>query len=63
LCGYRPDGGGIKMLGQWCNTENYGGGEAHYAHRSSFDWITIGDKALWVCEDCKYELASEEEEE
>ena len=50
------------MLGEWCNTENYGGGEAHYAHRSSFDWITLGDKALWVCADCKYELGSKEEE-
>jgi hypothetical protein len=48
------------MLRELCNTENYGGGEAHYANRSSFDWITIDDKALWVCSDCSNDLVSEE---
>jgi hypothetical protein len=50
------------MLRELCNTENYGGGEAHYADRSSFYWARIGDSVLWVCEDCSNELANEEEQ-
>lgn len=45
------------MLSEVCNTENYGGGESHYASRSSFDWVRVaGDKTIWACEDCRYEL-------
>jgi len=54
------------MRKQWCNTENDLGGEAHYAHESSFDWIMFrGDAKLW-CEDCRYEaeeLMEAEEDE
>jgi hypothetical protein len=39
-----------------CNTENYGGGEAHTADRSHFDWTTIGGVVVWACDDCRYEL-------
>ena len=44
-----------------CNTENYGGGEAHYANRSSFDWVKIEGNAMWVCDDCRVELGDEDE--
>jgi hypothetical protein len=44
----------------WCNTEDYGGGEAHYANRSSFDWVTVGEGTIWACEDCRHELEEEE---
>lgn len=46
-------------MNELCNTENYGGGEAHHADRSSFDWMTIEGKSLWACEDCRYELEEE----
>tara|TARA_R110000772_G_scaffold49965_1_gene115035 strand:+ start:311 stop:490 length:180 start_codon:yes stop_codon:yes gene_type:complete len=56
----------VKMRKQWCNTENDLGGEAHYAHESSFDWIMFrGDAKFW-CEDCRHEaeeLMEEEEDE
>lgn len=51
------------MIKEWCNTENYFGGEAHYAPRSSFDWILFrGDAKLW-CEDCRYEAEKLMEDE
>jgi len=40
----------------WCNTEDYTGGEGHYAHRSSFDWIMVGGVAMWACDNCRHEL-------
>lgn len=47
----------------WCNPENYTGSEAHYAHRSSFDWIIVKNKAVWFCEDCRLEIDNAREEE
>jgi hypothetical protein len=44
------------MIKELCNTENYGGGEPHYASRSSFDWVNIQGKAMWACTDCQIEL-------
>lgn len=49
------------MSNSWCNPENFTGGEAHYADRSSFDWITVGGMARWFCSDCRYEIEMEEE--
>ena len=45
----------------WCNTEDYLGYDPHYAHASKFDWITIRDKVIFACEDCRYELEEENE--
>jgi hypothetical protein len=37
---------------RWCNTENDLGGEGHYAHETSFEWIEFrGDLKLW-CSNC-----------
>jgi hypothetical protein len=47
-----------------CDTENELGGERHYAHYSSFEWIMFqGNPKLW-CGDCidrARELMEEEE--
>lgn len=51
------------MSKAWCNPEDDGGGEAHYAHRSSFDWILVNGKAKWFCDDCRYEIEKQQEEE
>jgi hypothetical protein len=51
-------------LGLLCDTEDHGGGEAHYADRSSFDWAEIKNgKVIWACEHCRYELEVNEWEE
>jgi hypothetical protein len=49
------------MSREWCNPENYGGGEAHYANRHEFGWIVVDDNALWFCESCRWEISKLEE--
>ncbi len=44
------------MTKGWCNTEDHTGIEAHYAHRTSFDWIVVNGEARLWCEDCRYEI-------
>ena len=44
-----------------CNPENITGGEAHYANRSSFDWVVVEDKARFLCEDCRMDIRELEE--
>jgi hypothetical protein len=48
---------------QLCNPENHTGGEAHYAHRSSFDWVMVGNTVGWFCEDCRLDIEKLQEEE
>jgi hypothetical protein len=50
---------------RWCNTENDLGGEGHYAHETSFEWIKFrGDPRVW-CSNCVQEARElmEKEEE
>jgi hypothetical protein len=49
------------MSRDWCNPENYGGGEAHYANRHEFGWIVVDDNALWFCESCRWEISQLQE--
>lgn len=51
------------MTKSWCNPENFTGNEAHYAHRSSFDWIIVDGMARWFCDDCRYDIEQLQEEE
>lgn len=50
------------MTNHLCNPENYTGAESHYAHRSSFDWVMVGNTVGWFCGDCRYDIEQLEEE-
>ena len=51
------------MTKHLCNSENHTGAESHYAHRSSFDWVMVGNTVGWFCEDCRLEIEQLQEEE
>jgi hypothetical protein len=41
-------GRGKLMTNRWCDTENDLGGEGHYAHHLSFEWIIFrGNPKFW----------------
>lgn len=44
-------------------SENDTGSEPHFAARSSFDYVVLGDKVKWFCEDCRLEIDNAREEE
>lgn len=46
-----------------CNTEDYTGFESHFEHMSSFDYMHVGNKTMWICEDCRLEIERLNEEE
>lgn len=51
------------MTKHLCNPENYTGGEAHYADRSSFEWVMFGNTVGWFCEDCRADIEQLQEKE
>jgi hypothetical protein len=53
------------MTNRWCDTENDLGGEGHYAHEKSFEWIIFrGNPKFWCgyCIQEARELIEKEEE-
>jgi hypothetical protein len=50
------------MLKELCMSENDTGSEPHLQPRSSFDYIVVGDKVKWFCEDCRREIENAREE-